>query len=98
MEKCPRCGLMADAVETIKAPRMPDVNGDRIYDLVGHIYYHSSGTNCAVPRIGVAYAICPGYGAICLEYQLVPHLTGTGDAPCCPDRGTAVVVGNRWEI
>lgn len=74
MEKCPRCGLMADAVETIKAEKMPDVNGTKRYDLVGHVYYHPSGVNCAVPRIGEAYTICPGY-------VIVPQpdlLTGSG--------------------
>lgn len=77
MEKCPRCGLMADAVETIKAQRMPDIYGNRDHDLLGHVYYHPSGIHCAVPRIGEAYAICPKGYVISQPFGL----TGSGLGP-----------------
>jgi hypothetical protein len=65
---------MADAVKTIKAERMPGVNGANRFELVGHVYYHPGGLHCAVPKIGEAYTIYPGYG-------IVPRpdlLTGSG--------------------
>ena len=81
MEKCPRCGLEVDAVETIKAERMPDRNGNRVYDLVGHVYYHPSRFHCAVPRVGEAYTICPA------NIQVAPSLTGMDTASSCCESG-----------
>lgn len=65
---------MADSVKTIKAERMPGVNGANRFELVGHVYHHASGANCAVPKVGEAYAICPGY-VIVSQPDL---LTGSG--------------------
>lgn len=63
-EKCPRCGLMVDAVKTIRAEGMPGVNGANRFHLVGHVYYHPSGIQCAIPKAGEAYAIEPAYDAV----------------------------------
>jgi len=83
-EICPRCGLMADAVETIKAERMPDLDGARRYDLVGHVYYHPGDKRCGVPRVGESYLIrfLPSPKGIASETTaapIYPRDRGTGD-------------------
>lgn len=95
-DKCPRCGLMADAVKAIRAEGMPGVNGANRFHLVGHVYYHSSGIHCAIPRVGKNYAIYPPKIHIVtpatgdVPVDLGSRMTdGTiGAVPAYPNRGT----------
>lgn len=84
---------MADAVETIKAQRMPDADGTRRHDLVGHVYYHPGDKRCGVPRLGEAYIIYPPPK----NAHFSRPVTGTADAPMhYPGRGTGDDAGGRW--